>query len=256
MGIDKRRTCTDSFSVGYRDAVLSGWFRKNGELFDGFPITREDVVLDVGCGNGGNAHFCALFGAHVVFVDINVDKVTATKRRLANSPARATTPIVSDANPLPLEDNIFSKVIATELLEHVDNPVQVLRELVRVGRPGARFLLAVPDPVAEELQKPLAAPSHFQKPNHIRIIQRDEFARLVSEGGLVIERRGSYGFYWAMWWTLFWTCNVDLSAPQHPVLDNWARTWSALLDTPQGWRVKQTLDVFMPKSQVIVARKP
>ncbi|CRO36601.1 hypothetical protein PAERUG_P12_London_17_VIM_2_11_09_04363 [Pseudomonas aeruginosa] len=39
--------------LGLRDAVLSGWFnQETDELFSGFPISAEDTVLDVGCGDG------------------------------------------------------------------------------------------------------------------------------------------------------------------------------------------------------------
>ncbi|MGV8495600.1 class I SAM-dependent methyltransferase, partial [Pseudomonas aeruginosa] len=54
----------DPYMLGLRDAVLSGWFnQETDELFSGFPISAEDTVLDVGCGDGGNVHFCAMRGA-------------------------------------------------------------------------------------------------------------------------------------------------------------------------------------------------
>ncbi|SEC04685.1 Methyltransferase domain-containing protein [Rhizobiales bacterium GAS191] len=243
--------------VGLRDAVLSGWYQaQTGELFQGLAISAADTVLDVGCGDGGSAHFCASRGASMIVTDVDATKVEATKRLLASIPAREIRAMVSDSNPLPLEDGAASVVISTEVLEHVDDPAQFLSELVRVGRSGARYLLTVPDPVCEALQKHLAHPSYFAKPNHVRVIQREEFAELVRAAGLVIERRASYGFYWSLWWLMFWTTRVDFIGARHPVLDNWARTWSALLDTPQGATVKRVLDSFMPKSQVILARKP
>ena len=175
-------------------------------------------------------------------------------QRLADTPARSVRSIVSDANPLPLEDDTASVVISMQVLEHVDNPAQLLRELFRVGRPGARYLLTVPDPVAEQLQMRLAPAVYFEKPNHIRIIQREEFANLVSEAGLLIERRDSDGFYQALRFAMMWVCQHE--GRDLPALDNWARTWGALLDTPRGMEVKRVLDDFMPKNQIIVARKP
>lgn len=259
----------DARKVGLRDAVLSGWYLgPTDELFKGFAISKEDVVLDFGCGEGVSAWFCALRGAHVIFADIDPGMVAATKKRLEGTPARVTTPIVSDCNPLPLDEAVASKVIASEVLEHVDDPRQVLEELVRVGRPGARYLLTVPDPVSEGLQRQLAPAAFFEKPRevstmisglcpgHIRTFRRDEFADLVTGAGLVVEERHYYGFYWAMWFNLFWRCRVDFSAPHHPVLDNWTRTWAALLDEEGGLEVKEALDRFMPKSQLIIARKP
>jgi SAM-dependent methyltransferase len=243
--------------VGLRDAVLSGWFvPDSNQVFEGLPVTPDDVVLDVGCGDGGIGGFCASKGAAIILSDNDPEKVSAAERSLAGSAARYVQALVSDSNPLPLPDGIASIVVSTEVLEHVDDARRFLDELVRVGRRGARYLLTVPDPVSETLQKSLAPPSYFEKPNHVRIIERDEFATMVEAAGLVIERRTSYGFYWAMWWLMFWVRKTDLTDPRNPVLDSWTQTWAALLETQDGQRVKAVLDNFMPKSQVIIARKP
>ena len=159
------------------------------------------------------------------------------------------------AEQLPVADGFATRVICTEVLEHVDDPAEVLRELVRIGAPGAMYLITVPDPVAEGVQQKVAPPLYFQRPNHVRIIPRQEFSQLVIDAGLEIVEVSRYGFYWSVWWAMFWACDVDLASPAHPALDNWARAWSALLDTADGPRVKEALDDLMPKSQVIVARK-
>lgn len=247
----------DSFHIGLRDALASGWYlQESDELYRGFAISAEDVVLDVGCGDGGNSLFCAFRGAHVIVADIDAHKVESTRQRLADTPARMVQGVVSDANPLLLEDGIASKVISMEVLEHVDDPAQFLSELVRVGKPGAQYLLSVPDPVQEHLQKKVAPASHFEKPNHIRIIERAEFEKMVTDAGLVIESHEYYGFYWSVWWLFFWVCKVDLSNARHPLLDSWAKTWEILMDSSNGEHVRSTLNDFMPKSQVIIARKP
>lgn len=247
-----------SNDVGLRDAVASGQYNNaTGELYPGFAVTADDIVLDVGCGDGDKARFCAQRGAAVIYTDANGEQVAQARRRLADSRARWTLPIVSDTDPLPLADGIATKVMASEVMEHVADPATFLAELVRVGKPGAIYLLTVPDPVAETLQKKLAPSAHFEYPNHIRIIGREEFGAMVEAAGLEIVSRGSHGFYWAMWLLMFWTCKVDLSvASQHPVMQYWASTWSALLDTEDGMRVKQALDEFMPISQYLIARKP
>jgi SAM-dependent methyltransferase len=242
--------------LGLRDdAAVGGFNYRTGELRPGFAITADDIVLDVGCGEGIESLFCAEQGAHVIYVDSDSEQVAITGRRLAGAGGRALTPIVSDTNPLPLPDGIASKVIAGEVIEHVDDPAQFLSELVRAGRPGAQYLLAVPDPIAEELQRGLAAPIHFQKPNHIRVIGREEFVRMVTDAGLIVEHRGAYGFYRTIWWMLFWICKVDLPGG-HPLLESWSNTWHTLLDMPEGAEVRRALNALLPKSQYIVARKP
>ena len=237
--------------------VLAGWFQNTtGELLVGFPISKDDVVLDVGCGDGGVARFAAERGADLIVADIDASKIAEAEARLARTPARSVRTLVTDANPLPLSDAIASRVIAMEVLEHVESPELFVAELVRVARPGALFLLSVPGQLSEEVQQALAPPTYFQRPNHIRIFKTDELERLLSAAGLVIERKVTYGFYWAMWWYLFWVCKQDVSDPWHPLLRSWESTWRMLLDTPQGIKTKMALDAYMPKSQAIIARKP
>ena len=244
--------------IGRRDAETDGAFNHaTGELRPGFGITRDDVVLDVGCGAGRESVFCGQRGAHVIFVDIDPAEVARTRDALAGTPARGLTPIVSDTNPLPLPDGIASKVIAAEVIEHVDDPAQFLSELVRAGRPGAHYLLAVPDPGIEKLQVGLAADSYHRKPNHVRVIDRDAFARMATDAGLIVERRGYYGFYSAIWFMFFWLCRVDLAAAaRHPLIQLWDRTWNTLLDTPGNARLRRALNEILPMSQYIIARKP
>src|SRR5690606_7194508 len=74
--------------------------------------------------------------------------------------------------------------------------------------------------------------------------------------GLVVEKQTTYGFFWSMFWAFFWSCDQDLSKPWHPLLQHWGRTWETLLSMRDGPRIKQALDQAMPKSQLIIARKP
>lgn len=119
----------DSRDCGLVDAVQSGWYQsETDELFKGFPVGADDVVLDVGCGAGGATLFCANRGARVIFSDVVEEKIEALRQRVASTPARDAQGIVSDSCPLPLEDALATRVIALEMLEHVDDPAQVLAE--------------------------------------------------------------------------------------------------------------------------------
>jgi SAM-dependent methyltransferase/glycosyltransferase involved in cell wall biosynthesis len=262
-GADSPRDC------GLQDAVLDGWFlHDTGELLKGFAITPDDTFLDVGCGEGGSTMFAVRQGASVIFTDSELDKVQDVARRVAADSDVVSLGLVSNSLPLPLRDGCASKIVCTEVLEHVDEPEQFMAELVRMGRPGAQYLISVPDPVGEHLQKGIAPPSYYQSPNHIQIFSRERFAELVESAGLVIERRQSSGFFWVMGMIFFWASERargnDLSGavrdrihpPYPPLMQSWARTWKDLMAQPDGLAIKQLLDQFMPKSQVIIARKP
>lgn len=259
----------DSRDCGLVDLVQSGWFQnETSELFTGFPVSASDVLLDVGCGAGAATLFAANRGAHVIFSDVVETKVESLRQRVAATPARQAQGLVSDTDPLPLADATASRVVALEMLEHVADPGKVLGELVRVGQPGALYLLAVPDARGEQMQKSFAPASYFKAPNHIHIFEREEFAQLIRDAGLSIEQQGTYGFFWTMWMFIYWTWaestgqdldNMphDVVQPPYPqLIDDWARLWHTIIKLPASAPMKQALDELLPKSQVIVARKP
>ncbi|WP_439886999.1 class I SAM-dependent methyltransferase [Pseudomonas sp. MBLB4123] len=248
----------EQIDIGLVDIHLSGWLQnETGELVRGFAIGPEDSVLDIGCGEGGYALFSARQGAEMILADVDAEKLETARQRLQAETARSVQTLVTDANPIPLPDARVSKVVAMEVLEHVDDPAQFMAELVRVAKPGAQFLLSVPDEVIEGVQQHIAPSVYFEKPNHIRIFKRGELKQLAVEAGLVVEHSMQYGFYHSVWWSLYWACeNQPLTPPWHPLLENWSETWSKLLSLPAGPRIKAALDAVMPKSQVVVARKP
>lgn len=259
----------DSRDCGLVDAVQSGWYLgASDELFKGFAISAADTVLDVGCGAGGATLFSAHRGAHVVFTDVVAEKIESLKARVALIPASKFEGFVSDSIPLPVATASMSRVISMEVLEHVEDPAAFLRELVRVGRPSALYLLAVPDPVGERIQKGFAPGYYFERPNHIHIFEREEFGRLVTDAGLEIVRRDSFGFFWTFWMFLYWsaakqsggemegTSHDVVQPPYPPILNDWAKLWHQIIKMPEAAPMKQALDQLLPKSQVIIARKP
>jgi SAM-dependent methyltransferase len=246
------------FYLGLRESLFEGWFNnKTDELYPGMNVTADDTVLDLGCGDGGITSFCAQRGPDIVIADIDGAKLESTRQRLLAANAKSVRVLVTDANPLPLPDDCMTRVICTEVIEHVDDPAAVLAELVRVGKPGAIYLISVPDPTAEYLQKPIAYPNYFEKPNHIRIIGRDEFRAMVETSGLVVDHHTTSSFYWAIWWSFYWICGqTTMQGPWHPLLQAWAQAWELMLHTPKGPILKKELDKLLAKSQIIVARKP
>ncbi len=268
-----KRTIEDSMSVfldqlsvekvekrknpGLLDSQMGGWFsNKTDELFTGFKIEPDDTVLDVGCGDGGHLRFCGKRGATLICVEQDETALKKAVEAAQATEAKAVHYFLSDAKPLPLEDGSVNRIICNEVLEHVDDPVEFMQELVRVGSSGAKYLLGVPDHTSENVFKALAWPGYFEKPNHIRIFQRQEFDELVTKAGLVIEHKKYYGFYWSMWWFLFWALDADSEGGEEPLLKSWANTWDLLIKCHQGKKVKDALDALAPKSQLIVAYKP
>src|SRR6478672_9102903 len=52
--------------------------------------------------------------------------------------------IVGDARLIPLADGTVDAVLCTQVIEHIPEPVPVIREIHRVLRPGGTLILSVP----------------------------------------------------------------------------------------------------------------
>lgn len=262
-------TRVDPRDCGLTDAVQSGWFLNDShELFKGFAIGPQDSVLDFGTGAGAATLFSAKRGAEVVFIDAVAEKINSLRERVAHTPARNPQGFVCNDLELPLADNRMTRIVAMEVLEHVPEPHKLMQELVRVGQPGALYLLTVPDPVAEKIQQKFAPAYYFQAPNHIHIFEREGFAQLVQDAGLNIIHADRSGFYWSFWMMLYWTqaqhfgVTADgeshdvVQPPYNSLLYDWAKLWKDIINMPESAPMKRALDDLLPKSQIIIAQKP
>jgi SAM-dependent methyltransferase len=104
-------------------------------------ISPNDHVLDVGCGVATTAVTVASrFGASVTAVDIS--PVMLERARAAVREAGLESQVAvqeGDILSLPFSDDSFDVIIAEAVTMFVDR-ARAARELVRVGRPGARVL--------------------------------------------------------------------------------------------------------------------
>jgi 2-polyprenyl-3-methyl-5-hydroxy-6-metoxy-1,4-benzoquinol methylase len=265
-GAPAQEDLADPRKVGFQDAFNSGWYqRETGELLQGFKIVPEDTVLDVGCGDGLATLFCASQGAHVVFSDVDERKIENLKEKALRSKARKVEAHVSDSTPLPLADAYASKVLAMEMLEHTEDPEAIVCELVRVGKPGAQYLITVPDERSEALQQPFASARYFEQPNHIQVFDKKHFCDLVESSGLVIEKYTTWGFFWVMWMSIFWIVPDQpaegetmgmITPPYHDALQRWADTWNEIMKLPNAQSMADAFNRTLPKAQAVIARKP
>lgn len=246
----------DASAVGLKDMILSGWFNDEcDEAAPGFRIGGEDVVIDVGSGDGGLATFAARRAAQTILLDTDAERLERAVATVRDQGGRNVRGLPGDAAAIALDDGAVSRVICTEVLEHVDDPAKVMAELARIGRPGARYLLSVPSASAERLQQGLAWSIYFEKPNHIRIFEPEQFTRLVEDAGLIIESRCGYGFFWTMHLMLFWQAGQPLGTST-PLTEAWAKTWDLVLQSPEGAKIKAKLDAMAGQCNALIARKP
>ena len=119
------------------------WFVGRRRLFS-HMIKRCDLaagaeILDVGTGTGANLRMLRDMGfVHVMGIDSSPEAARYCQQKGLGSVQLA------DVCALPFPDGRFDFIMATDVIEHVDEDDKALNELRRVLKPGGKILLTVP----------------------------------------------------------------------------------------------------------------
>jgi SAM-dependent methyltransferase len=159
-----------------------------------------DDWLDVGCGDGRTSGvWLRDRGCRYVGADISPSAVEQARSQSLD--AR----LVSDAADLPFEDESFDGVLAVELLEHLFDPLEAVREFGRVLRPGGMLFVSLPNVAywrrrAELLLigrfDPLGDDLSFHEPwrdPHIRFFTPATLGTMLAAGGFTASVHGYAG---------------------------------------------------------------
>lgn len=105
-----------------------------------FRQFRGRRVLDVGCGNGYVLSKFAKEGALVSGVDVTPAGIAVTRKRFDMLGLEGDLR-VADAQELPFEDGSFDCVTSMGVLHHVPDTEKAVSEILRVLKPGGRFII-------------------------------------------------------------------------------------------------------------------
>ncbi|MCS6956011.1 MAG: class I SAM-dependent methyltransferase [Candidatus Calescibacterium sp.] len=89
----------------------------------------EGRLLDIGCGIKPYEKLCKV----EKYIGLEIEGVAGKK-----------ADYYYDGNRIPFEDKYFDSILSTEVLEHVFNPDQFMREVNRVTKIGGKLVITVP----------------------------------------------------------------------------------------------------------------
>ncbi|MBF4769133.1 methyltransferase domain-containing protein [Nocardioides agariphilus] len=123
-----------TYTHGHAESVLRSHRNRtvaNSAAYLRAHLDSSQRLLDVGAGPGTITADLATIVGEVVATEIDEDAAAITR---AGAPGVEVH--VADVHALPFDDGEFDVVHAHQVLQHVADPVQALREMARVTRPG------------------------------------------------------------------------------------------------------------------------
>lgn len=108
-----------------------------------FPLTGQDVVLNIGCGDGVQAVVYRGCFKFMVGVDINESRLAVAQQLTEYYGIKNFSSLCVDAEEIPLTEK-FDKIIAIDIIEHVIQPERLISEFHRLLKDNGKLLITFP----------------------------------------------------------------------------------------------------------------
>jgi len=144
------------------------------------PLIKGKRVLDVGPGDGKYLEFFNNFNNESVGVDVSIPNIMHMKERGLNV-------VSADLNEkLPFNDETFDVVFMSHVLEHLDSPINSLRDTYRILKEGGILVICLP--VYKSLISLLRSDHYFKKHStHLYVLDIDSVKRLLQKTGFILK---------------------------------------------------------------------
>ncbi|HNI60867.1 MAG TPA: methyltransferase domain-containing protein [Pseudomonadota bacterium] len=162
------------------------WFIGRRRLFStvirSLGLSPSARILDMGTSTGTNLRLLHDLGfSQVMGLDVSMLAARSCQEK------QLGPVIVGSARDLPFADESFDLVLATDILEHLDDDADGLREIARVLVPCGRVLLTVP--AFQSLWSP-----HDEVAHHKRRYRVEALREKVEQAGLSVDDSYYFNF--------------------------------------------------------------
>ena len=231
--------------------------------YERLGVNRGERLFDLGCGGGRHAFAAFRLGARVVALDAQAEEIAKVRNTIGAMVEAAEVPsdeeagvVQADALRLPFLDSSFDRIIASEVLEHIDEDRTAMSELARVLRPGGTIAVTVPRFGPEAVNWALSREYHDVEGGHVRIYRRSTLVDRLRRAGLKpLDSHHAHALHTPYWWL---RCVVGTTRDDHLLVRAYHRVlvWD-IVRAPRVTRVAEhLLNPLMGKSLVVYLRKP
>ena len=120
--------------------LIKWLFEKRFEIIYNLIATKKHLkLLDVGCGDG-------FFLDKIKDIDLEVYGIDISKKRIERAAKKSRATLFQCvAEKMPFKKNFFDIIVCTDVLEHVQNPLQVINEIKRVCKENGIVFVSFPN---------------------------------------------------------------------------------------------------------------
>jgi len=229
-----------------------------------FPVKSGERVLDVGCGAGRHSwHVCSLDHCYVYSMDIDLESLLKAKYMFQemekdNLAKGKWNLILGNTMRLPFKDGSFDKIICSEVLEHVIDDEQGVRELLRVLKDGGELAVSVPTWLSETICWAISEAYHTNPGGHIRIYHASKLIDLLERNKFKVYAVRHKHAYHSVYWLLRCLFGVRNERALVPAIYHKFLVWEMDNNRHRNrifQRSESFFDNFFPKSLVVYLRK-
>ncbi len=182
------------------------------------------TVLEIGTGTGYGIRVVAPHTDRFITIDKHRPaNLPELQRQAANVEFRTAT-----VPPLPFDEAAFDCVISFQVIEHIEQDAEFVREVHRVLRPGGKFIVTTPN----------APMSLTRNPWHVREYRAEELRALLQGPFAQVEMLGVSGNERV---TAYYECNRESvrRIARFDIFDLQHRLPRQLLQIPYDWLNRQ-----------------
>lgn len=133
-------------ALNSRYSIQRFWHRGKLRLLDKIVNPAlSDIILDLGCGSGNACFHLAKRCKKIYGVDIKKNAIRFCQDIKLKEKEKNCFFVHLTDSKLPFKDKTFDKVLLLDVIEHIDNPTNTLKEINRVLSDTGTFIITAPN---------------------------------------------------------------------------------------------------------------
>lgn len=218
-----------------------------------------NVVLDAGCGLGRHLRQLATVpGLRIFGIDRSAGALSATMKSMEDMPYALSKDYlvsVADINRLPFADASFDCIICSEVLEHIPDHKNAIKEMDRILKPQGTLVVSVPRYFAERICWFISREYYNEEGGHIRIYRKKQLHKMLTGQGFKCWKINyKHALHSPYWWL---KCLVGLKNEENLLVKYYKKflEWDIMKKPRPVRMLEEFLNPLMGKSIVYYLRK-